>query len=121
MARKNLAEQELALRVWEAYNFTCAACGTFAMSMGNPLTYEDCTLAGLSIDHVIPTKHNGPDTQENMQCLCTVCNGKKNGTRNLARLPVRDPEINWVKVLHNRRAWFNLVNAQREFNKQDAN
>lgn len=123
MARKKLAEQELALRVWSAYNFTCAACGAYAIAMqGREIpSYRDCTRAGLTVDHVIPEKVGGPTTEENLQCLCKHCNEKKNGTINVARLPMRDREESWVKQLHNRLAWENFIDALREFNKQDAN
>jgi len=49
----------------------------------------------LSIDHVIPRRHGGPDTWENLVCACIKCNSRKGGrtpeqaSMSLVRAPVR--------------------------------
>lgn len=35
------------------------------------------SLAGLTIDHIIPLSHGGPKTIGNWQVLCGLCNGQK--------------------------------------------
>ncbi|MEZ6242282.1 MAG: HNH endonuclease [Phycisphaerales bacterium] len=49
----------------------------------------------LSIDHVIPRRHGGPDTWENLVCACIKCNSRKGGrtpeqaNMTLVKTPVR--------------------------------
>lgn len=46
-------------------NYTCRYCGAFA------------PVAVLEVDHVIPRKHGGTDTLENLVTACDACNNGK--------------------------------------------
>lgn len=48
--------------VYERDGWRCLHCGTGAE---------------LSLDHIIPWSHGGPDTDENLQTLCRPCNSSK--------------------------------------------
>lgn len=49
--------------VYERDGFTCVACGVTDQ---------------LSLDHIMPYSRGGPDTMENLRCLCRRCNSRKN-------------------------------------------
>jgi hypothetical protein len=119
MARKSLSEKEFALSVFRAYGFVCAACGLTAKLTRDDPSYDTCTMAGLTVDHVQPRKHGGTDAQENLQCLCDVCNSKKNGTPGLTRLAPRAPESSWASILMNRSVWFARVELHRTAAKME--
>lgn len=59
--RRNIP-QRIRTAVMERDNYTCVECGS-----------QD----QLSLDHIIPYRHDGPDTEENLRVLCMPCNNKR--------------------------------------------
>src|SRR5688500_15132285 len=62
--RRPLPELKLSRRtVFARDNFTCQYCGS--------------TTKEMTIDHVVPKRHGGPATWENLVCCCRKCNTRK--------------------------------------------
>jgi 5-methylcytosine-specific restriction endonuclease McrA len=62
--RRPLPELKLSRRtIFARDNFTCQYCGV--------------TTKDLTIDHVVPKRHGGPATWENLVCCCRKCNTRK--------------------------------------------
>jgi hypothetical protein len=59
---------------------------------------QECDPISFEIDHVVPQKHRGPTTADNLALACFACNNHKGP--NLAGL---DPETNQVVPLFNPR------------------
>ena len=60
--RREPINPELRARVYERDGHACLHCGAT----------ED-----LALDHIIPWSKGGPDTYENFQTLCRICNSRK--------------------------------------------
>ena len=58
--------KELKDRVKTRNNYTCQICGKYMPDE-----------VGLHIDHIIPIKAGGKSIYENLQVLCSKCNGSK--------------------------------------------
>lgn len=58
--------EAIRLRVLLRDNWQCRACGRVCSDKKE----AHC-------DHIIPKRAGGPDTLENLQCLCSRCNAKK--------------------------------------------
>ena len=72
--------------------YTCQYCGE---KPARPL---------LTIDHVVPKKHNGPETWENLVAACVTCNARK-GDRpleqaglSLMRKPKRPNNVTFIRT-----------------------
>lgn len=62
--RRPLPELKLSRRtIFARDNYTCQYCGV--------------TAKDLTIDHVVPKRHGGPATWENLVCCCRKCNTRK--------------------------------------------
>lgn len=62
--RRPLPELKLSRRtIFARDNYTCQYCGS--------------TAKDLTIDHVVPKRHGGPATWENLVCCCRKCNTRK--------------------------------------------
>ncbi|HEY3297759.1 MAG TPA: HNH endonuclease [Armatimonadota bacterium] len=71
-------------------NFTCQYCGATGREM--------------TVDHVVPRRHGGPSTWENLVCCCRKCNNKK-GDKSLeksgmvlARQPRRPKYVPFISL-----------------------
>jgi 5-methylcytosine-specific restriction endonuclease McrA len=59
---------------------------------------QDCDPISFEIDHVIPQKHGGPTTDDNLALACFTCNNHKG-----PNLAGSDPETNQIVPLFNPR------------------
>ncbi len=64
--QRKLMTKELKDRVKTRNNYTCQICGKYMPDE-----------VGLHIDHIIPIKAGGKSIYENLQVLCSKCNGSK--------------------------------------------
>jgi 5-methylcytosine-specific restriction endonuclease McrA len=107
--KRPLPELKLSRRtVFARDNYSCQYCGS--------------TSKDLTIDHVIPKRHGGKSTWENLVCCCRKCNMKKSdkllhqANMRLARPPRRPryvPYISLTKYLIGRKneVWRNYLPA----------
>jgi 5-methylcytosine-specific restriction endonuclease McrA len=104
MARFSMYELRLRERIFQAYNYCCAACGS-------PLDIE--------IDHTRPRKvllamGIALDDPRYLQCLCRHCNNRKNGTDGMPKLDPREPVDSCREILANREAFVNYLDEYRK-------
>lgn len=67
--------QALRKRVFERDSFACQHCGREGVP---PENYTGrYGVWPLVLDHIIPASKGGTLSDENCQCLCEACNGKK--------------------------------------------
>lgn len=58
--------RELRERIMRRDNYTCKICGKYMPDE-----------VGLHIDHIIPVSKGGKSIEQNLQVLCSKCNGHK--------------------------------------------
>jgi len=105
--RRPLPELKLSRRtVFARDNYSCQYCSSTAKEM--------------TIDHIVPRRHGGPATWENLVCCCRKCNTKKSDkflhqvSMKLIRQPRRPryvPYISLTKYLSGRKneIWRNYL------------
>jgi len=87
--------------VYRRDNFTCRACGL----------YDEYGMA-LTLDHIKPRSKGGADTQDNLQCLCQVCNSMKSNHKTPDLVIRQKPDTSrsyediQQEILENRKAFY---------------
>jgi 5-methylcytosine-specific restriction protein A len=64
--------QRIAAIVRARCDYTCQVCG-----WRNPFPYPHAANRQMDIDHIIPRARGGTNDVDNLQLLCSTCNGKK--------------------------------------------
>lgn len=64
--QRKLMTRELRERIMRRDNYTCKICGKYMPDE-----------VGLHIDHIIPVSKGGKSIEQNLQVLCSKCNGHK--------------------------------------------
>jgi 5-methylcytosine-specific restriction endonuclease McrA len=86
------------------YNHCCAVCGC-------------ADHRSLHIDHAISQDHGGPDTIDNLQVLCNVCNSLIKGNTDTPKMKPRHPQYDCRKWERPRRAFQAEINGIRTRNR----
>ena len=63
---RNKMTSSLRRKIMERDKYTCQICGKVMLDT-----------VGLQIDHIIPINKGGKSVEENLQVLCSICNGRK--------------------------------------------